>query len=289
MHLRESKSLKQTEMKAVLGIERTTWNNYENGVSKPNVDGLTAIAKFFGISETDLLHTDLSVKGNLKNIARESKKSPEGNPKGNGKGNLLPIKGANELPDPVYFRMPQVVTVDSQGNDNVVMVPVKARAGYLSGYGDPKYIETLPAYRLPGFNNGTFRLFEVQGNSMTKGRGGIHDRDIIIGRAVENLQDVRDDRVHVVVTRDQGVVVKRVYNRIKTDARLILQSDNYRERDQYPTIVCEPEDVVEVWYAVALITRHMPGNDDQYTRMIDLEGKFTLLQDEFRKLAAKFT
>src|SRR6202008_3862673 len=86
--------------------------------------------------------------------------------------------------------VPRVVTVEPDGNENILYVPVKARAGYLLGYGDPEFIETLPSFRLPGLNNATFRMFEVEGPSMAP---NIMSGDRIIGEWVESLDDIRDN------------------------------------------------------------------------------------------------
>lgn len=162
------------------------------------------------------------------------------------------------------------------------MVPVKARAGYLNGYADPEFIATLPAYRLPGLNNGTFRLFEVEGHSMID---SLNDRDIVICSNVDQLALVRDDRVHVVVTKNEGVVVKTVLNRIKTDGKLILKSENYKDREQYPAIICDPSDIIEIWYCVMYMSRYFKRSSDIFKRVSDLEARFTLLEASVKKKA----
>jgi transcriptional regulator with XRE-family HTH domain len=69
--LRELYGLTQADMFAVLGVKRSTWNNYEIGLSKPFIDVLVRISKYFGVSETDLLHTDLSKLDKYKNISKD--------------------------------------------------------------------------------------------------------------------------------------------------------------------------------------------------------------------------
>ena len=59
-----------------------------------------------------------------------------------------------------YSGVPQVVAVNPSGDENVVYVPIQARAGYLDGYGDTEYIEKLPSFNMPHLTNGTFRCFE---------------------------------------------------------------------------------------------------------------------------------
>ena len=58
-YLRKSKSLKQNDMQYSIGIDRTTWSNYERGKSYPNLKLFHEIAKYFHISESDLLNSDL--------------------------------------------------------------------------------------------------------------------------------------------------------------------------------------------------------------------------------------
>jgi transcriptional regulator with XRE-family HTH domain len=88
-YLREQRKLKQHEIEAVLGIRKTTWNNYENGVSKPGLEDFISISKWFGILESDLLHTDLMKRGNLISAEEAYRKHKKGKLKGNGNSNLL--------------------------------------------------------------------------------------------------------------------------------------------------------------------------------------------------------
>jgi hypothetical protein len=52
------------------------------------------------------------------------------------------------------------VTVDADDRENIELVPVKASAGYLNGYGDPEYVAELPKFSLPMFGQGTFRALK---------------------------------------------------------------------------------------------------------------------------------
>lgn len=288
-YLRSIKGLKQYEMADRLGFERTTYNGYEKGKSQPYLDGIIRISIFFGVSETELLHTDLSKSGNLILKKTHSKKHQNSNLISKRKGNLkeksypendlVSLAAEDQKSDILHQRIPHVITLDTQGNENVVLVPVRARAGYLSGYADPQFIETLPAYRLPGLNNGTYRLFEVDGLSMYP---TLHSGDLVIGQNVEQLRFLRDDRVYVLVTKNDGVVVKRVLNRIEKDGKLILKSDNYKDREMYPPIVCFPNDAIEVWYVVGYISRQMRPPAEIYNRVIDLEGRLTLLESRLK-------
>ncbi len=182
-----------------------------------------------------------------------------------------------QITHPVYTGVPQVVAVDQEGEENVVYVPVKARAGYLNGYGDPEFIEALPSFRMPYLTNGTYRCFEVQGNSMVR---TFFDGDLVFGRYVEQLSDVKDGRVYVVVSRNDGIVLKRVINRIEERGKLILKSDN--KDGNYPTYTIDAEDIMEVWYVTMFASKQMPEPVDVYDRLHELEGKLTNLEESLK-------
>lgn len=177
-----------------------------------------------------------------------------------------------------YSGMPQVIAVNQTGDENVIYVPVKARAGYLDGYGDPEYIETLPSFNMPHLTNGTYRCFEVKGNSMVR---TFFDGDLVFGKYVEDLDDVKDGRVYVIVSKNEGIVLKRVINRISERQKLILKSDN--KDGNYPTYTINAEDIVEVWYVTMYASKQMPEPVDIYDRLHELESKVVDLEGTLQR------
>jgi len=273
-HLRKEKGLTQLEIAEIIGKKQNTIVTWESGKFQPDFDSLKKIIDFLDVRLDDILYSDLS-KTHLIDNVDEPKYQGKSAPKSTS--NSTPNR-KNAVEEPRYqyaSTMPKVITVDFQGNDNIVLVPVRARAGYLNGYGDPDFIQTLPAYRLPGLNHGTFRMFEVFGHSMVP---TFHESDCMIARYVENFNEIRDNRVYVVVTKDHGVVVKRVVNRISREGKLILNSDNLRHRDDYPPIVVNPEDIMEIWYVVSYLSRQMREPGEMYNRLIDVESRLTLIE-----------
>ena len=174
---------------------------------------------------------------------------------------------------PTYSGMPKVISTTPEGEENVVYVPAKARAGYLDGYGDAEYIETLPAFHMPQLTNGTFRCFEVQGNSMVR---TFFDGDMVFGRYVEDFKDIKDGRVYIIISKNDGVVLKRVINRIEERGKLILKSDN--KDGNYPTFTINAEDIMEVWYVTMFASKQMPEPVDVYDRLHELESKIVDLE-----------
>lgn len=279
-YLRKQKVLNQQDLADFIKKGATTIGNWEKGVSEPNFIEISEISKFFEISVEELLYIDLA-HAHLSEHKAKGKKTGKSAP--NRTPNRTPNE-VNELASTAHSRMPKVITVDTTGQDNVLLVPIRARAGYLAGHEDPVFIQTLPTYRLPGLSHGTFRMFEVQGHSMVP---TFNESDIIVCRFVENLLEIRDDRIYVVITRQDGILVKRVLNRISNDGKLILNSDNQRHAGEYPPIVISPEEVIEVWYAVAYLSRQMRPPGEMYNRLIDHEARLTLIESDLKKARLK--
>lgn len=123
------------------------------------------------------------------------------------------------------------------------LVPVKARAGYVSSYDQTDYINTLETYALPpGVNpvGAVWRYFEIDGDSMeptfTKG-------DIVLASMVlfDDWQEIRNFYIYVVVT-DSQVLIKRLYR--KTAKMWVMISDNEESYDQEPLQV---DTIKELW------------------------------------------
>jgi len=264
IELRKKKGINQDELATYLGISRPTISDYERGKTMPDLPTMLALARYYGVSLDNVFSNLIFEKGMWK-------KSTKGNKYGNLKGNLSTLNDDS----PNYSRMPKVVTVDSTGADNIIFVPIRARAGYLAGYEDPEFIQTLPTYKLPGLSHGTFRVFEMYGHSMVP---TFFESDRLVGRYVENFNEIRDNRVYVVVTKREGIVAKRLVNRISREGKLILNSDNQRHPGEYPPIILDPEEVLEIWYGVMYLSRQMREPGEIYNRLIDVESRLTLLE-----------
>lgn len=172
---------------------------------------------------------------------------------------------------------PKVVTVDGEGSENIVFVPVAARAGYLTGYGDPQYLRKLPVYRMPKLNNGTFRMFEVSGHSMYP---TIHQGSICIGEWCERHSDIQDNNIYIIVTRDEGIVIRRVLNRIEKYNNLYLKSDN---RKEYPSYTITPEAILEIWKLKTALVFEFQDPATLYDRVNDLEAEIGNLKTKLLK------
>jgi SOS-response transcriptional repressor LexA len=135
---------------------------------------------------------------------------------------------------------PQMITVDNSGNENIVLVGIKAAAGYGENLGDQYYIGQLPAFTfpLPEYRNATFRGFQVSGDSMYP---FLLPGEWVLAKAVDKLENVRSGQIYVVSEKD-SLRVKKILK--KPNCRHItLISLN----PDYPPLDVKNEDILEMW------------------------------------------
>lgn len=77
-YLRKKKGLTQFKLRSNLGVTRSTWSNYENGLTTPSIEDLIKFSNFFGISLDDLIVKDLQDGDPFPN--KPDKKHPYGKP-----------------------------------------------------------------------------------------------------------------------------------------------------------------------------------------------------------------
>ena len=221
--LRKLRNLSQESLADEMSIQRARLASYEEGRCEPPYDLLIKFADYFHVAIDALLRANLS------------KTKPE---------DLMKV-GENRILFPIM--------VDKDGNDLVEVVPIKAQAGYLNGYADPEYIESLQHMNFPFLPVGKHRAFPIKGDSMPP----LADGSFVIGKYMESLKEMRDGQTYILVTKDEGIVFKIVYPAIKTKRKLLLKSLNA----EYEPYEINISDVVEMWKFTNYISAELPEAD----------------------------
>ncbi|HYF31410.1 MAG TPA: helix-turn-helix domain-containing protein [Chitinophagaceae bacterium] len=164
------------------------------------------------------------------------------------------------------------------GTNEIQFVPVKAAAGYLAGYGDPEFIDELNTFTLPMLSPGQYRAFEIVGDSMLPTPSG----SVIVGEKVENLEDVKTNQTYIVVSRNEGIVYKRVLRNAKLKNKMTMVSDN----SAYHPYNVSMEDIMEIWKAQMIISR---ANVQQRWDVNQLAGLVGTLQEQVNTLKKKMS
>ncbi|PWT94939.1 MAG: XRE family transcriptional regulator [Bacteroidetes bacterium] len=132
-------------------------------------------------------------------------------------------------------------------NNLIHFVPVKAAAGYLAGYADTEFIDELNTFTLPMLAGGNYRAFEIVGDSMLPTPSG----SIIVGEKVDDLEEAKNNQAYIVVSRNEGIVYKRLEKNNRNKSKITLISDN----PQFKPYQVNSEDVLELWQAQMVISK----------------------------------
>jgi transcriptional regulator with XRE-family HTH domain len=203
-----SEKTSQEKLAELINIKKPTLGSYESGRAEPKYADLIEMAEFFKVEVDELLKEDLSKR--LPGMANKPK---------------LRILAT---------------TVDSNNEENIEMVPVKALAGYTASYDDVEFIQELPTFQVPFLpRDKKYRVFPIKGESMLPLQPG----SLVFAEYVEDWTAIKDGTICIVVTCEDGVVLKQVINHLADRKVLILNSTN-KTYDPYPILGSE---IQEIW------------------------------------------
>ena len=215
--LRTRRQKSQTDLAAELDLTRTTLAGYEKNVQPP-FRILIRISEYFNIS------LDALIKYWLEALSEFQLSQIE-------KGFDVDVTG-NKL------RL-LTISVDSKGEENIEMVPVKAQAGYTNSYGDLEFIASLSKFKLPFLpKNKTYRSFQIKGDSMLPVKEG----SWVTCSFVENWAEIKDGKACIVVTKDEGIVFKLVYKHLDEGQFLLVSSNR-----NYSPYKLQVSQIFEIW------------------------------------------
>lgn len=212
-YLRKLRGWTQEEFSIKLGIKRSLIGAYEEERADPRIEVLEIVSDLFKLSLDELLLKDVSNLGNSYMAKRRQQKM-----------------------------------LQTAEKNTIHFVPIKAAAGYLAGYADSEFIDELNTFTLPMLTGGNYRAFEIIGDSMLPTPSG----SIIVGEKIENnIETIKSNLAYIVVSRNEGIVYKRIVKNNKLKNKFTLVSDN----PQYQPYQVNAEDVLELWQAQMVISK----------------------------------
>lgn len=256
--LRKRKQISQADLANELGIKRSSLSGYELGNSEPNFENLLSFSDFFKISIDKLLRVDLQKISGLYLSQLEQ-------------GIDIDITGGK-------LRV-LATTVDSANEENIELVPVKAKAGYTTGFGDPDFIKVLPTFQLPFLDrNKKFRTFQISGDSMPP----VSDKSWVTGEFIQNWNTIKDGYPYIVVTVNDGVVFKNLYKQYDKNQTLLLCSTN----PIYEPYEININEVNEIWKFVNYISDEIPepnlSRDQLSSSMLNMQKEIREIKNTLR-------
>ena len=210
-YLRKLRGWTQEEFSNKLKIKRSLLGAYEEERAEPKIEVLEIVCHMFKITLDELILKDVS--------------STQGNS---------------------YLEKRRQLKMQNNLSE-IQFVPMKAAAGYLAGYADPEFIDELNTFTLPMLSGGHYRAFEIIGDSMLPTQSG----SVIVGEKVDNLEEVKNSNTYIVISRNEGIVYKRILKNNRTKAKITLVSDN----PLYEPYQVNTDEIVELWQAQMILAK----------------------------------
>lgn len=218
-----SEKTSQEKLAEILQIKKPILGSYESGRAEPKYADLILLANFFEVEVDELLKEDLAKR----------------------------IPGLSNKPKLRIL----ATTVNGDNEENIEMVPVKALAGYTTSYDDLEFIKELPTFQVPFLTKDRkYRVFPIKGDSMLPLQSG----SLVFAEYVEDWKDIKDGTICIVVTREDGVVLKKVINHLQEKNVLILKSTN-KLYDPYPILGTE---IQEIWKFAGYFYNEFPETNE---------------------------
>jgi transcriptional regulator with XRE-family HTH domain len=240
-YLRERRKMSQEDVARDLELSRNKLQALESGKTvNPSAADMVRFSEYFKVNVDSLLKVDLPKLGEWK---------------------LKELLAGHD----VYMRGSNIrvlaITVDKTNRENTEYVPVKAKAGYASGYNDPEFIAALPRFSLPNLPaSGTFRMFPTTGDSMLP----IPEHSEVIAQYVQDWTALPADTPCIVILKSSQEFVFKLVT-VQDDGTLLLRSLNRN----YTPYTVSSEEVLEVWKYLKHQTGTLPQPE---TDLQELKG-----------------
>ncbi|WP_165871530.1 XRE family transcriptional regulator [Flaviaesturariibacter flavus] len=267
-HLRKRSAKTQEQLGQDIRLGRTTIANYEAGFSSPtDPEVLIRLSHVFGVSIDELLTRDLSQAFSNAAPNRTAAAAPPPSP-------LTDFVRRRQVLYETTLKLhhsmgtPNVIVVDSQGEEKIVFVPKEEAVLYSERRKESAWLGSLPLYALPGLQPETHRMFEVADGAMSP---RFTPGDRIVCRWLAGLDDLRDGHAYLVVTQ-AGLWLRRVLNRLPEQGGLQLVADDPTAVPPSAPTNVRREDLLELWSVEWVISANLaPPMSQVYGRIADLE------------------
>lgn len=241
--LRNRLKKSQEEVANELELTRSSYSGYENSVAQPNIDVLMLLSNYYKVSIDDLIKKD------FESFSESDWSKIDSGVDVDVKGQKLRVLTS---------------VVDEHNEELIELVPLKASAGYTSGYADPDYLKVLPTFHLPFLSKDRkYRSFPIKGDSMPP----VVEGSFVVGEYVQNWMSIRNGTPCIVVTKDDGIVFKVLNNLISSQQSFQLCSTN----TFYDPYFVHVNDILEIWKFVNYISPELPEvrlDDNELSRSL---------------------
>ncbi len=252
----------KTDLAKRLGYKTQAFSEILNGRTKLSLDLLQKFCKEFNVNPNYLLLNTGDVYLNNTNNA---------NTGANKSANFGAKKSANSLPQSTNLvvsfpktdinfdsdKALQVLENEGLTGRKVYISPEPAMAGYLGSYVSEGN-EPLEWFYMPFLQGkGLYACFRVQGRSMEE---YVLEGSWVVCRLLEEAWQIRSGNIHLVATKSEGVLLKRLRVEPKLkDKGIICYSDN----PHYLPFFVPNEEILAVWAVEMFLQKEFPFTHEE--------------------------
>ena len=148
---------------------------------------------------------------------------------------------------PLTFEVWTSLTDKTLGND-AKFVGID---NYIALFSDPEFMKVLPTLQIPFLTKDRkHRAFPISGDSMPPVNNGSH----VIGEFLQDWTQLKSGTPCIVVTKEDGIVFKFVYNHLEENQSLLLVSSN----PLFEPYTVKMKDIIEIWKFSAYFSKDLP-------------------------------
>jgi hypothetical protein len=106
----------------------------------------------------------------------------------------------------------------------------------------------------------------------------LKDGSYVVAKFVEDLRDIRSGQTYIIVTLNEGIVYKRVYNELEKRHLLVMKSDN----EVYEPFETPLNEILEAWeFTCSINTQEYEPHELKISSILQM---FNELQVELKSL-----
>jgi len=266
--IKENENLTYTELAKSINYKPQAFSEIINGRTKVNLNVLQNFCKKYSVSSEWILF-------GTGEIFSQNNTKPE-EKKLNKKLNLSLNKSLNSLQQSTNLPTKVLKTDINLDSDKALQVlenegltgrrvyisPEPAMAGYLGSYVSEGN-EPLEWFYMPFLQaKGLYACFRVQGKSMEE---YVLEGSWVVCRLLEEAWQIRSGNIHLIATKSEGVLLKRLRIEPKLkDKGIICYSDN----PHYLPFFVEKEEILAIWAVEMFLQKEFPiTNEDAWKNL----------------------
>jgi hypothetical protein len=107
-----------------------------------------------------------------------------------------------------------------------------------------------------------------------------YDGDFVFGIPIKTISDITNNEVYMLVSKTNGVILKRVLKCTKHPQKLVLKSDN--KDGNFPDFIIDLEDIMEIWKVIMYVSKQIPQPMTIFEKLHELESKIMNIESKIQ-------